>query len=190
MATQIPRGARMSYPTETGDDRAAAGAVLGLSPLFVLATNFVDAIALAAGAFAALIGVVAIATLVGSRMSEVTRLSATMLTVGVCTSTVMLLLQAFAFDVYQRIALLVPIAIANWFVLARLDPGTARRPTASGTIAALLYAAAALVIVGAVSDVVGNGILDFRFPLAALPSGAFIIAGLLLAVRNAFGRRA
>jgi Na+-translocating ferredoxin:NAD+ oxidoreductase RnfE subunit len=179
----------MSYPTETADDRAAAGAVLGLSPLLVLATNFVDAIALAAGACAALIGVVAIATLIGGRMSEVTRLSATMLAVGLCASAVMLLFQAFAFDTYQRIALLVPIAIANWLVLARLDPGTAAGPTASANVAALLYAAAALVLVGAVSEIVGNGIRDVGFPFAALPSGAFVTAGLLLAVRNAFGRR-
>ena len=82
-----------------------------------------------------------------------------MLAIGLCTSTIMLLLQAFAFDLYQRIALLVPIVITNWFVLARLDRAPHGSAFAIGNVRAAFGAAAALVIVGAVCEAIGHGTL-------------------------------
>lgn len=204
----------MSYPTDasaaSGSDNPA-GALLGLCPLLVMTTGVVDALSLAIAAFAALISAGVIIASIRRWITESTRWPASMLAIGLCTSTIMLLLQAFAFEPYQRIALLVPIVITNWFVLARLGERTPRAPFGAIEIATTAFGAAAvLVIVGTTCEAIGHGTLlaglpaiealpamedlqirfaDSGFPLAAMPPGAFIIAGLLLAARNATRQR-
>ena len=199
----------MSYPTDASGEPGAeisASVLLRLSPLLVMATNVVDALGLAIVAFAALVTAGVVIVPIRNHISEAARWPASMLAIGLCTSTIMLLLQAFAFDLYQRIAFMVPIVIVNWFVLAHLDRTPHRPSFAINSVTAAFGSAAALAIVGIAGEAIGHGTLlagspaidalpaigdlkltiaDSGFLLAAMPSGAFIIAGLLLAARNA-----
>ncbi len=204
----------MSYPTEASDatgNESPAVALLGLSPLLVLATSVVDALVLAIAAFAALASAGVVIVSIRRWITESTLWPASVLAIGLCTSTIMLLLQAVAFEPYLRITLLVPIVITNWFVLACLGERTQRGPFGAIEIATTAFGAAAvLVIVGTTCEAIGHGTLlaglpaiealpamgdlqirfaDSGFPLAAMPPGAFIIAGLLLAARNATRQR-
>lgn len=193
---------RIDASGETGTEKSAA-ALLGLAPLLVMSTTVVDALGLAILALTALAGAGVVMISIRDRIAETARWPASMLAVGLCTSTIMLLLEAFAFDLYERIAFLVPLVITNVFVLARLDRAPPGRSLAINDVTAALGAAVALVIVGAACEAIGHGTLldgtrvlaapfelgiriaDSTFPMAATPPGAFIIAGLLLAARNA-----
>ena len=110
----------------------------------------------------------------------ITRWPASMLVVGLCTTTLTLLMQAFAYDAYQRVALAVPVIAANVFVLSHIDDVVRQtRGALRGAATVALASGAALLIIGAVCGAMGPGGL----PAALLP-GAPVVAGLLIAARN------
>ena len=111
-----------------------------------------------------------------------------MLVIGLCTTIVVMLMQAYAFDVFQRVALFLQIVVVNCVILAQADR-VARHQTIVRTlidsVATGVGFVMVLVLVGATRQGVAYGL-----PLAALPPGAFLIAALLLAAKNAWASRA
>jgi len=135
------------------------------------------------------------------------------LVIATFTTCAVLLLEAYAFELYLRVALFVQIIVTNCMILGRAEayasrtgPGLAMID-ASGTA---LGFALALLTLGTVRELVGRGTLgadlellfgpaaagwQLRLPgwdgllLATLPPGAFLIAGLLLGAAAALRRR-
>jgi electron transport complex protein RnfE len=106
-----------------------------------------------------------------------------MLVIGLCATTVTLLMQAFAFELYERIALYAQLTVANCVILAHAERVARRQAIHRALIDSVttgLGFALALLVLGATRELVGLGL-----PLAALPPGAFLIAGLLIALKNA-----
>jgi electron transport complex protein RnfE len=125
-----------------------------------------------------------------------------------------MLLEAYAFDLYSRIALFVQIIVTNCMILGRAEVFASRQPVGRALMDALGTAigfALALLALGAVREVLGQGTLmadmDLLFgpaatalelqifavpplALALLPPGAFIIAGLMFALVQGLGRTA
>jgi electron transport complex protein RnfE len=114
-------------------------------------------------------------------------------------------LEAYAFDLYSRIALFVQIIVTNCMILGRAEVFASRQSVGRALLDALGTGAGfaiALLALGAVREVLGQGTLmadmdllfgpqaealEIRlFPpplaLALLPPGAFIIAGLMFAL--------
>jgi Na+-translocating ferredoxin:NAD+ oxidoreductase subunit E len=144
---------------------------------------------------------------------EFVRLPAFVLIVATFTTCAVLLLEAYAFDLYLRIALFVQIIVTNCMILGRAEAFASRQPVGRALLDATGTAtgfALALLLLGTVREGLGQGTLfagmDLLFGsaaagwvialpagfsgllLAALPPGAFILAGLLLgsgiALRN------
>ena len=182
----------MSYPTDVAHgngwrDNPALGRLLGLCPLLVVATNTVNALLLSIAAAAVLVTSNVFIASIRRFIPDTARLPATMLLIGLCTSTVALLMQTFAFDVYERIAVFMQIVVTNYFTLVRAETAVQERAFGYVSLDSITTAAGfgiVLLIVGATREIVGQGL-----PLAVLAPGAFLIAGLLLAAANALGRR-
>ena len=118
------------------------------------------------------------------------RLPCYVLLIATFTTVAMLLMQAYAFELYQRIALFVQIIVTNCMILAHIERAGAESGAAGGILRALVSSsgaaagfALALLAMGAVREFLALG-----FPLAAMAPGAFLVAGVLLALTRAMGR--
>lgn len=181
--------------------------MLGLCPLLAVSTSVASATGLAVASTFVLVSSAMLISLLRRQIPDFARLPAFMLIIAGSTTLVVMLLEAYAFDLYSRIALFVQIIVTNCVILGRAESFASRQPVhlavldASGTAAGF---AVALVLLGATREVIGAGTLFARMdtlfgPAAAtwsitvlpeqsrllaalLPPGAFIIAGLLLAL--------
>jgi electron transport complex protein RnfE len=187
--------------------------LLGLCPLLAVSNSVANALGLSLASALVLIGSNTFISLLRHRIPEYARLPCFVLIIASFTTLAVLLMQAFAYELYLRIALFIQIIVTNCMILGRAEAFASRQPVpaaladAAGTAAGF---ALALLVLGSVREVVATGGLlagmDLLFGpaarawaisltsdgilLAALPPGAFIIAGLLLALKNLLGSRA
>lgn len=187
--------------------------LLGLCPLLAVSTSVVNALALSMASAFVLLGSNMTIAAIRRWIPDFARLPSFVLIIATFTTCAMLVMQAFAFELYLHIALFVQIIVTNCMILGRVEAFASRQPVgrafldAAGTACGF---ALALLALGAVRELVGNGTLmagmEQLVPgspswqlsitengrgllLASLPPGAFIIAGLLLGAGNAMLRR-
>ncbi|MDH3643265.1 MAG: electron transport complex subunit RsxE [Gammaproteobacteria bacterium] len=160
--------------------------LLGLCPLLAVSTNVANAMALALASTFVLIGANVTISSIRRWIPSHARLPCFVLIIATFTTCAVLLMQAYAFEVYLQIALFVQIIVTNCMILGRIEAFASKQTPgkafvdAAGTAAGF---AIALLVMGATRDVIGRGLL-----LASLPPGAFIIAGLLLGSATALFR--
>lgn len=181
--------------------------LLGLCPLLAVSATTANALGLALATLLVLLGSNVLISLIRGVLPEPARLPAQMLVIAGFTTCAMLLMQAFAFDVYERIALFVQIIVTNCIILARAEQVASRTSVITAArdgFATGLGFALALVSLGMIREVLGQGTLfagmehllgesarDWAIDLGghglllvALPPGAFITAALLVALAN------
>lgn len=162
--------------------------LLGLCPLLAVTTTLENALGLAAASAFVVISSAGTVSLIRAFVPADVRLPVFVLVIATFTSAVTMLMQAYAFDLYERVALFVQIIVTNCMILGRLEQFASRQPIgraladAFGTVSGF---AVALIALGAVREFAALAV-----PLAALAPGAFIIAGLLLAGARAGGKLA
>lgn len=184
--------------------------LLGLCPLLAVSSSTVNALALALASGGVLVGSNVSISALRRWIPPFVRLPAFVLVVATFTTCAVMLMEAYAFDVYLRIALFVQIIVTNCMILGRAESFASRNPVVPSLLDALGTAAgfaAALLLLGMVRELLGHGTLFagmellFGAPaaawrldiagggllLATLPPGAFIVAGLLLAAGTSLG---
>lgn len=183
--------------------------LLGLCPLLAVTGSVVNALGLGIATMAVLVGSNVAVSLIRKQVSDAVRLPAFVLIIAAFTSCAELLMQAFAFELYQILGIFIPLIVTNCAILGRADAFASRNgllPSALDGFMMGLGFALALVAIGAIREVLGAGTLfanmqlllgdmasdwtltvitDYRgFLLAVLPPGAFIAAGFLIALKN------
>ena len=156
--------------------------LLGLCPLLAVSNTIANAAGLAVASAVVLIGSAVLVSLVRRFIPADVRLPCFVLVIATFTTLVNLAMEAYAFGLYQRIALFVQIIVTNCMILARIEQVASKEPigrTLLDACGAAAGFAAAILVLGAAREVLAIG-----FPLAALPPGAFLVAGLLLALAN------
>ena len=165
----------------------ASAQLLGLCPLLAVSNTVATAAGLAVASATVLVGSATLVSLLRKVIPTDVRLPCFVLVVATFTTLVNLAMEAYAFALHQRIAIFVQIIVTNCMILARLEQVAAKETfgrTLLDAVAASAGFALAILSLGAVRELIALG-----FPLAALPPGAFVIAGLLLAAINAVGLR-
>jgi len=197
------------------DNNPALVQLLGLCPLLAVSTSVANAVGLALASTLVLVGSSTTIAALKRFIPDYARLPCFVLVIASFTTIAMLVMQAFAFQLYQAIALFVQIIVTNCMILARAE-AFARHSSPGAALADALGTAwgfaLALICLGAVRELAATGALlagmerllgpgaagwrlelipeSFSITLAALPPGAFITAGLLLALGRALsGRR-
>ena len=175
------------------DHRGAKPAGVAWSRLVALcpvigAADSDNALALAAASFVVLLA--ANATMAASHrfFPDGIRIPAFMLIAACCATSTALLMQAFALDQYERIALYAQVVLVNCAMLERAMATERHDTFGTALIDSVITAgtcAVALIALGAI-----RGAVSLQLPLAALPPGAFLIVALALAARNAVARSA
>lgn len=187
--------------------------LLGLCPLLAVSTSTVNAVALALASAAVLVGSNVTISALRRAIPDFVRLPAFVLVVATFTTCAVLLMEAYAFEVYLRIALFLQIIVTNCMILGRAEAFASRQPIVPSLLDALGTAAGfaiALLLLGTVREALGQGTLlagmdllfgpaaaawEIALPhrggllIAVLPPGAFIIAGLMLAAGSAIAGR-
>ena len=161
--------------------------LLGLCPLLAVSNTLANAAGLAVASAVVLTGSATLVCVLRKLIAADVRLPCFVLVVATFTTLVNLAMEAYAFALHQRIALFVQIIVTNCMILARIEQVAWKEGLKTTFVDALGTSAgfaAAILTLGAVRELIALG-----FPLAALPPGAFVIAGLLLAAAQAIGSR-
>jgi len=200
----------MGVMTEAAIARNPAWAqLLGLCPLLAVSNSFANATGLALASAFVMIGSNTCISLLRHIIPNIARLPCFVLIIATFTTITSALLEAYAYDVYLRIALFVQIIVTNCMILGRAEAFASRQPVGLALLDAIGTAfgfAIALLGLGAVREILGAGTLfagmaplfgpqaelwkitvtdSGTLPLALLPPGAFLIAGLLYALARA-----
>jgi electron transport complex protein RnfE len=188
--------------------------MLGLCPLLAVSNSVVSSLGLAAASAFVLVASGLLVSILRRQLPDFARLPAIMLIIAGSTTLTVMLLEAYTFDLYSRIALFVQIIVTNCVILGRAEAFASKQPVhlavldAAGTAAGFTIA---LITLGAVREIIGSGTLfarmdtlfgptaagwtitvlpaDLNLLIAVLPPGAFIIAGLLLALARVLSAR-
>jgi len=183
--------------------------LLGLCPLLAVSSSVANALGLALASAFVLLGSSTLISATRNLVAPHLRLPSYVLVIATFTTCAVLLMQAFAFELYERIALFVQIIVTNCMILGRAE-GFANRvsvPTAMrDALGTALGFATAILILGAVRELLGAGTLfagtesllgnwgskaglrvlppETALLLLRTPPGAFLTAGLLLGIGN------
>ena len=154
--------------------------LLGLCPLLAVSNTVANAAGLAIASAVVLTGSATVVAVVRKLIPKDVRLPCFVLIIATFTTVVGLAMEAYAFALHQRIALFVQIIVTNCMILGQIERVASQERVGRALLDALGTSAgfaAAIVVLGAARELLALG-----FPLAAMPAGAFLVAGVLLAV--------
>jgi electron transport complex protein RnfE len=183
--------------------------LLGLCPLLAVSGSVVNALGMGLATAAVLMGTNALVSMVRNVVPDTVRLPAFVLIIAGAVTLVELLMQAFAYQLYEVLGIFLPLITTNCVVLGRAEAFASKNPVLLSAFEGLMMGlgfTAVLVVLGALRELLGNGTLfanmallfgpaaaaweirpfgEYRtFLLAVLPPGAFLFTGLLIALKN------
>jgi len=183
--------------------------LLGLCPLLAVTGSVVNAIGLAAATTLVLVCSNSCVSLIRNIVSDAIRLPAFVMIIAAAVTCIELLMQAFAYELYEILGIFLPLITTNCVILGRADGFASRNSLAPAAYDGLIMGLGfglVLVLLGTVRELLGTGALfanmdllfgpaaaswqitvinDYpNFLLAILPPGAFIFTGLIIAAKN------
>ncbi|MCW7546617.1 electron transport complex subunit RsxE [Photorhabdus luminescens] len=182
--------------------------LLGLCPLLAVSSTATNALGLGLATTLVLVCTnIAVSSLRRWVPNEI-RIPIYVMIIASVVSAVQMLINAYAFGLYESLGIFIPLIVTNCIVIGRAEAYAAKNPIMPSAIDGLamgLGATFALFVLGAIREVLGNGTLfdgadlllgnwakvlrieivhmDSPFLLAILPPGAFIGLGLMLAAK-------
>ena len=136
--------------------------LLGLCPLLAVSNTVANATGLALASAFVVIGANTSISLLRRIIPDEARLPCFVLIIATFTTLTVMVLEAYAFDLYSRIALFVQIIVTNCMILGRAEVFASRQPVGRALMDALGTAvgfAIALLALGAVREILGQGTL-------------------------------
>ena len=188
--------------------------LLGLCPLLAVSNNVTNALGLGLATLLVLTITNTIISLFRKVIPHDIRIPIYVMIIATAVTTIQLLMNAFAFPVYQSLGIFVPLIVTNCIVIGRAEAFASKNSVAHSAFdgfAMGLGMTLSLVVLGAMREIIGNGTLfdgldlllgswakslrmdllhlDSGLLLAILPPGAFIGLGLILSVKNIIDRK-
>lgn len=183
--------------------------LLGLCPLLAVSGNVSNALGLGIATTVVLICSNSAVSLIRNVVSDAVRLPVFVMIIAAAVTCIELLMQAYAFEMYQILGIFLPLITTNCVILGRADGYASKHSLLpacyDGFIMGMGFCVV-LVLLGAIRELLGTGSLfadmdllfgpaaaswelvlvaDYTpFLLAVLPPGAFIVTGLLIAGKN------
>jgi len=153
-------------------------------------------------------------SLVRGVVNPAVRLPAFVMIIAALTTCIELLMQAFAYELYQILGIFLPLITTNCVILGRAEAFACKNGLLPSIYDGLIMGAGfgvILILLGGLRELAGTGALfadmqllfgpgaaDWKivivdnyqaFLLAILPPGAFIFTGLIIAVKNIIDAR-
>ena len=183
--------------------------LLGLCPLLAVSTSFGSGLGLGVATLGVLVASNCAAALVGRHLPSQVRIAVFVLLIASLVTAVELSLAAWVPGLHAALGIFLPLIVTNCLLLARAEAFASRQPVRHAALDGFAMGVGfltVLVVLGAIRELLGRGSLggdlhtllgtgtpvglevfgrEHGFLLATLPPGAFIVLGLLLALRQA-----
>ena len=156
--------------------------LLGLCPLLAVSNTLENAIGLGLATLFVLVLSNGSISLIRNLVDDAIRLPVFVLVIAALTTCAELLVQAFDYSLYQSLGIFLPLIVTNCLILGRAEALARREPlfiSAMDGLAQGLGFFLILIILGAIREWASETLI-----LAALPPGAFIALGLLVALHQ------
>lgn len=188
--------------------------LLGLCPLLAVSNSVTNALGLGLATMFVLIFTNVTVSLFRKITPHDIRIPVYVMIIATVVTAVQLLMNAFAFPVYQSLGIFIPLIVTNCIVIGRAEAYASKNEvkfSAFDGFSMGLGMTLSLVVLGALREIIGNGTLfygldlllgnwakalyidvlhiDSGLLLAILPPGAFIGLGVILAVKNIIDKR-
>ena len=188
--------------------------LLGLCPLMAVTTNVVNGLGLGLATLLALVSSNFAISLVRNYISPEIRIPAFVLIIAGNVTLIEMLIHAYFPELYAILGIFIPLIVTNCIVIGRSEAYASKNPPLHAGYDSLMMGvgfALVLVVLGGLRELVGNGTLlsqahlmfgevakgwtislgaEFKgMLLAALPPGAFIGLGFLVALKNMIDKR-
>ncbi|MBU0654221.1 MAG: electron transport complex subunit E [Gammaproteobacteria bacterium] len=188
--------------------------LLGLCPLMAVTTNFVNGLGLGLATIIALVASNLAISLVRNYIREEIRIPAFVLIIAGNVTLIEMLMKAYFHELYNILGIFIPLIVTNCIVIGRSEAYASKNPPAHAGYDSLMMGVGfllVLVVLGGMRELVANGTLfaqahlmfgeaargmtitlgeDFKgLLLAALPPGAFLGLGFLVALKNWIDKR-
>lgn len=189
--------------------------LLGLCPLLAVTNSVTNALGLGIATLFVLVASNTLVSLIREHVLKAIRIPIFVMIIASLVTCVQLLMNAYTYQLYLSLGIFIPLIVTNCIIIGRAEAfaskNTVKHAAFDGLMMGLGFAIV-LVILGACRELLSQGTLfdgietllgdwahfltvqlyhtDSHFLLAALPPGAFIIMGLIIAVKNFIDQQA
>lgn len=196
------------------DSNQAFVALLGLCPLLAVSNTVINGLGLGIATTITLMLSNSVVSLIRNHVGSDIRLPVFVLIIASIVTAIELIMNAYFPELYNILGIFIPLIVTNCSIIGRAEAYASKNPllpSLTDGFAMGMGFTSALVILGAVREVLGSGTLlsnahlmfgeaarditiyvldDYGgFLLAILPPGAFIGLGLLVALKNIIDKR-
>lgn len=196
------------------DSNQAFVALLGLCPLLAVSNTVINGLGLGIATTITLMLSNSVVSLIRNHVGSDIRLPVFVLIIASIVTAIELIMSAFFPGLYNILGIFIPLIVTNCSIIGRAEAYASKNPllpSLTDGFAMGMGFTSALVVLGAIREVLGSGTLlsnahlmfgdaarditiyvldDYGgFLLAILPPGAFIGLGLLVALKNIIDKR-
>jgi len=188
--------------------------LLGLCPLLAVSGTVVNALGLGIATTLVLAGSNVTVSLIRNVVRPELRIPSFVLVIASFVTAVELIMQAFLYDLYLVLGIFIPLIVTNCVIIARAESFASKNNVWRSLLDGLSMGIGftlVLLALGTIREILGHGTVlaqasllfgegtewltitlldDYRgYLLAILPPGAFLILGLLIALKNVIDKR-
>ncbi|WP_373077836.1 electron transport complex subunit E [Zhongshania sp.] len=183
--------------------------LLGLCPLLAVTGSVINALGMGLATMLVLTISNTCVSMIRSFASDAIRLPAFVMIIAAAVTCIELLMQAFAYELFQILGIFLPLITTNCVILGRADAFACKNKVLPAMYDGFIMGvgfAVILMLLGAVREIIGTGAIfanmdllfgesaktwkivlveDYTAVLVAiLPPGAFIFTGMIIALKN------
>ena len=174
---------------------------LGMCPTLAVTTNAINGLGMGVSTMIVLIFSNIFISLLRKFIPDKVRIAAYVVVIASFVTIIDLLLKAYVQSISQALGLYIPLIVVNCIILGRAEAFASKNGVVSSAVDGLgmgIGFTAALTLIGAVRELLGNGSLfgislfgeAFQpVTIMILPPGAFITLGLIVMVINLIAQR-
>lgn len=170
--------------------------VLGTCPTMAVTTSATNGVGMGAAATFVLIGSNVVISLLRNFIPDKIRIPAFIVVICTFVTMVQMFMQAFVQELYASLGMFIPLIVVNCIILARAEAFASKNPVLPSAVDGLgmgLGFTIAITVMGAIRELIGSGtVFGMRvfgasyepMLLLVLPTGGFLVFGLMLASIN------
>ena len=183
--------------------------LLGLCPLLAVTGSVVNALGLGLATMLVLTGSNIAVSLIRKHVSDAVKIPAFVMIIATFTTCIELIMKAYTYELYLILGIFIPLIVTNCTILGRAEAFASKNHVGAAALDGLMMGAgfgAVLRVIGTIREILGSGTLfanmhllfgpiaenwtlqlfseGYGFLVLILPPGAFIVAGMLIALKN------
>jgi electron transport complex protein RnfE len=174
-----------------------------------VSSTVANALGLGLATMMVLIGSNTIVSLIRNHVNDAVRLPVFVIIIATFVTCAELLMKAYTYDLYQILGIFVPLIVTNCAILGRAEAFASKNNVSLAALDGFMMGMGfllVLVALGAIRELLGQGTLfldmhllfgpiaanwliqpfgpNYSFLIIVLPPGAFLVTGLLIALKN------